>query len=125
MKLNVEKLITKAEQEVITKELAAGTKNKAEAIRALFAGGLDVKDIASVTGIKYNHVYNVIKNEVLVHNLEVETVDRSVDSKRAKIIALLKEGKTITAAAQTTNCLYNYAWKVAKENGFVKESKVG
>ena len=70
----------KAQAEV--KKMVAGEQSKGATIRTMFAGGWEVKEIADFTGIRYNHVYNVVKNEVLVHGLEVETSDRSNENSK-------------------------------------------
>ena len=93
--------------------------SKGACIRTLFAGGLEVKEIATITGIRYNHVYNVVKNEVLVHDLEVESSSRSNEnSKKNQILAMLAEGKTVTEISKELKCMYNYVWQVAKAGGY-------
>lgn len=124
MKLIGERTITdKAVKEIVSK---IGTQNmsKGAGIRELFAGGLSVKEIAETTGIRYNHVYNVVKNEVLTKGLqdEIEKTGRnSENSKKNQILAMLKEGKTITEVSQELKCLYNYVWQIAKANGLTKK----
>ena len=75
--------------------------------------------ISAITGIRYNHVYNVVKNEVLVHGLEVETSSRSNDnSKKNQILVMLEQGKTVTEISKELKCMYNYVWQVAKAGGY-------
>lgn len=119
MRLNVETIIEDTRVEAIVKEIAAGTMTKGAGIRECFAGGLEVKDIATKLGIRYNHVYNVVKNEVLVHGLEVEKSERGGEnSKKAQIVQMLQEGKTITEISKELKCMYNYVWSVAKAAGY-------
>jgi transposase-like protein len=114
MKLTVDEMISKEAVEAAVQAMKNGT-SKGATIRTLFAGGMEVKDISVATGIRYNHVYNVVKNEVLVNDLEVEKSSRSSEnSKKAQIVKLLSEGKSITQVAQELHCLYNYVWQVAK-----------
>lgn len=121
MKLEVSTVLTKEEVAAVVLEMAEGRISKGACIRALFAGGLSVKEIAQVTEIRYNHVYNVIKNEVVVNGLEVVKTGRGgANSKKAQIVRLLQEGKSITEIANELQCLYNYVWQVAKKEGFTK-----
>ena len=124
MKLKGERTITdKAIKEIVAK-IESKEISKGAGIRELFAGGLAVKEIAEVTGIRYNHVYNVVKNEVLVKGLqdEIEKTGRSSENnKKNQIIAMLEEGKSITEISRELKCLYNYVWQIAKANGYTKK----
>ena len=120
----VSEVITKAQIEAAVAEMQEGKTSKGACIRKLFAGGLEVKEISTITGIRYNHVYNVVKNEVLVHGLEVETSDRSNEnSKKNQILALLEQGKTVTEISKELKCMYNYVWQVAKAGGYTGKKK--
>ena len=119
MKLVGERTITEEQVAQVVEKINAKQCSKGAGIRELFAGGMEVKEIAAVTGIRYNHVYNVVKNEVLVNDLEVEMSGRSSEnSKKAQIVKLLEEGKTITEISTELKCLYNYVWQVAKSAGY-------
>lgn len=124
MKLTGERTITdKAVKEIVGK-IGTQDMSKGAGIRELFAGGMSVKEIAEATGIRYNHVYNVVKNEVLTKGLqdEIEKTGRnSENSKKNQIVAMLEDGKTITEVSQELKCLYNYVWQIAKANGFTKK----
>ena len=120
----VSEVITKAQVEAAVAAMQEGKTSKGACIRTLFAGGLEVKEISAITGIRYNHVYNVVKNEVLVHGLEVETSDRSNEnSKKNQILALLEQGKTVTEISKELKCMYNYVWQVAKAGGYTGKKK--
>jgi transposase-like protein len=55
----------------------------------------------------------------LVNDLEVETSGRSNEnSKKAQIVRMLEEGKTINEISKELKCLYNYVWQVAKAAGY-------
>lgn len=115
----VNEVITKAQVEAAVAAMQEGKTSKGACIRTLFAGGLEVKEISAITGIRYNHVYNVVKNEVLVHGLEVETSSRSNEnSKKNQILVLLEQGKTVTEISKELKCMYNYVWQVAKAGGY-------
>ena len=120
----VSEVITKAQVEAAVAEMQEGKTSKGACIRTLFAGGLEVKEISAITGIRYNHVYNVVKNEVLVHGLEVETSDRSNEnSKKNQILSMLEQGKTVTEISKELKCMYNYVWQVAKAGGYTSKKK--
>lgn len=120
----VNEVITKAQVEAAVAAMQEGKTSKGACIRTLFAGGLEVKEIATLTGIRYNHVYNVVKNEVLVHGLEVETSSRSnANSKKNKILEMLEQGMTVTEISKELKCMYNYVWQVAKAGGYTGKKK--
>ena len=115
----VNEVITKAQVEAAVAAMQEGKTSKGACTRTLFAGGLEVKEISAITGIRYNHVYNVVKNEVLVHGLEVETSSRSNEnSKKNQILVMLEQGKTVTEISKELKCMYNYVWQVAKAGGY-------
>lgn len=125
MKLaNMDERLADVRAQEIVKKMNKGEMSKGAAIREMFAGGWSVKEISAFTQIRYNHVYNVCKNEVLVHGLEVEASEReSGNTKKARILALLAEGKSITEVSKELQCLYNQVWQVAKDNGYTPKQK--
>lgn len=119
MKLVGERTITAEQISAVVAKIQEGKCSKGAGIRELFAGGLEVKEISTLTGIRYNHVYNVVKNEVIVHDLEVETSSRNNEnSKKNQIVRMLEEGKSINEISKELKCLYNYVWQVAKAAGY-------
>lgn len=126
MRLNVEEMIETKRVDKIAKEIAEGKISKGAGIRECFAGGMEVKDIATRLGIRYNHVYNVVKNEILVHGLADQVIASErggENSKKAQIVAMLQEGKTITEISTELKCMYNYVWSVARDAGFTGKKK--
>lgn len=126
MRLNVEEMIEVKRVDEIVKEIANGKMSKGAGIRECFAGGMEVKDIAAKLGIRYNHVYNVVKNEVLVHGLSDQVIASErggENSKKAQITAMLQEGKSITEISAELKCMYNYVWSVARDAGFTGKKK--
>ena len=120
----VSEVITNEQVQAAVAAMQEGKTSKGACIRTLFAGGLEVKEIATLTGIRYNHVYNVVKNEVLVHGLEVETSSRSnANSKKNKILEMLEQGMTVTEISKELKCMYNYVWQVAKAGGYTGKKK--
>ena len=119
MKLVGERTITAEQVNTVVTNIQEKKCSKGAGIRELFAGGLEVKEISALTGIRYNHVYNVVKNEIIMNDLEVETSGRSNEnSKKAQIVRMLEEGKTINDISKELKCLYNYVWQVAKAAGY-------
>lgn len=126
MKLNVnsEDIITKKDIEAITTQLSKGEISKGAAIRALFAGGLSVKEISAITTIRYNHVYNVVNQEVMKNGMENDVIRaREGGTKKSQILALLEEGKSIKDISAELGCLYNQVWQVAKAAGMTPKQK--
>lgn len=122
--MNQEEIITSKTIKAAVKKMDAGEISKGACIRELFAGGLSVKEISEATEIRYNHVYNVCKNEVLKNNLETEvTTAREGGTRRAQIMELLETGKTVTEVSKELGCLYNQVWQVAKAAGFTNKQK--
>jgi hypothetical protein len=64
-------------------------------------------------------VYNVVKNEIIMHDLQVEKSGRNNEnSKKSQIVRMLEEGKTINEISKELKCMYNYVWQVAKAEGY-------
>lgn len=125
MRLIGERTIEDKRVQEIIKEIEDKKVSKGAGIREMFAGGLAVKEISEITGIRYNHVYNVVKNEVLVKGLadEIEKSSRGENSRKEQILTMLQEGKTLTEISQELKCLYNYAWQIAKAAGYTKKQR--
>lgn len=120
--MNQDEVITSKSIKAITKKLTAGEISKGAAVRELFAGGLSVKEISDITTIRYNHVYNVCKAEVLKNHLETEvSTEREGGTKKAMIVELLQSGKSISDVSKELGCLYNQVWQVAKAAGLTKK----
>jgi len=98
--------------------------SKGAAIREMFANGMSIQEISKTTGILYNHCYNIAKQEVLKHGLEIETT-RAIDgnSKKSLIIQGLKSGASIAGISRELGVLYNYVWQVAKKAGMTPKQQ--
>jgi hypothetical protein len=126
MRINMtqEEMITKKEIKAALELLQKEEASKGATIRTLFAGGLSVKEISDITTIRYNHVYNVCKMEVLKNNLEADvSTEREGGTKKSQILALLDEGKSITEVSRELGCLYNQVWQIAKAAGLTKKQQ--
>lgn len=101
----------KKEIETILKSEASKSKK----MIALYDEGLEIKEIANLMQTRYNFVYNVVSNYCRMHEVELRTNRDNTNSKKAQIVALLKEGKTKTEVAKEMKCNYNYVFKIEKE----------
>lgn len=123
MKLIGTKTLDNAAVQNINDQITSKAVSKGAGIRAMFAGGLSVKEISEATGIRYNHVYNVVNNEILTKGLQDE-IERSVrdgSAKKDRILELLTDGKTIAEVSTELRCMYNYVWQIAKAAGLTKK----
>lgn len=109
-KSNVEKVMSAKAVDKVVKDEAL---SKSAKVKALFDGGLEVKEIATALGIRYNFAYNVISNYIIVNEIEVETQRKA--SKKDAVWALLDEGKTAKEIAVELKTNYNYVYKLRKE----------
>ena len=106
--------ITKIENLQNQIEVTLGSEgSKSSKMKILFGFGLEIKEIAVLMGTRYNFVYNVISNQVIVEGLEVST-EKPV-SKRDLIIGLFTEGKSNKEIAVQLRTNYNYVYKIVKE----------
>lgn len=122
--MNEAEKITTKDIKATLKSLEAGELSKGACIRALFAGGLSVKEISDITTIRYNHVYNVCKNEVIKNGLDADvSTEREGGTKKQQILDLLETGKTVTEVSKELGCLYNQVWQVAKAAGFTNKQR--
>ena len=87
--------------------------SKSGKMKELFRLGLEIKEIADMVGVRYNFVYNVVSNMVIVEGIEVEQTKQS--SKKDAVWALLDQGKTAKEIAVELKTNYNYVYKLRKE----------
>lgn len=91
------------------------TKSKSKRMIELYNNGVEITQISELFAVRYNFVYNVVSNFCRMNDVELRTNRDSSDSKKAKIIAMLQEGKTKTEIAKELQVYYNYVFKVEKE----------
>lgn len=89
--------------------------SKSKKMAALYNGGLEIKEIATMMEVRYNFVYNVISNMCRMNDVELRTNKDNGSSKKAAIIALMNEGKSNTEIAKELKTNYNYVYKITKE----------
>lgn len=105
--------VKKADKKQVELILKDEKLSKSAKVRALFDGGLEVKEIATLLDIRYNFAYNVLQNHVIMNDIKVEKTERA--SKKDDIIKLLQEGKKIVDVCKATKTNYNYVWKISSE----------
>ena len=98
----------------ITKVLE-GKESKSKKMIALYNGGMEIKEIATLMEVRYNFVYNVISNMCRMNDMELRTNKGNGNSKKAIIIEMMKEGKSNTEIAKELKTNYNYVYKITKE----------
>lgn len=96
-----------------TKKVLASDKSKSGKMKDLFNLGLELKEIASLMEVRYNFVYNVVQNMVIVEGVEVENTRMA--SKKDAVWGLLDTGKTVKEIAIELKTNYNYIYKLKKE----------
>jgi len=90
-----------------------GTGSKSGKMKELFNMGLEIKQISVLMNVRYNFVYNVVQNMVIVEGIEVETNRGS--SKKDEVWKLLDLGKTTKEIAIELKTNYNYVYKLKKD----------
>lgn len=114
MKLeNVKEMSKKAMENKVKEIVGNESTSKSAKMRELFNLGLDVKEIATIMNVRYNFVYNVVSNLVIVEGLSV--VSNKKESKKDKVIELFQQGKTNKEIAIELKTNYNYVYKIVKE----------
>jgi len=82
-------------------------------MKDLFSLGFEIKEIATKMNVRYNFVYNVISNQIIVEGLEVETEKK--ESKKDLVKVLFDQGKSNKEIAIELKTNYNYIYKLTKE----------
>ena len=100
--------MTKAE----IKKIVDQDISKSKRMIQLYNGGLEIKEIANVMGVRYNFVYNVVSNYCRMNDVQMRVVVK--ENKKAKIIQLIEAGKTNVEISAETKCCYNYVFSVRK-----------
>ena len=90
-------------------------ESKSKKMIALYNGGMEIKEIATLMEVRYNFVYNVISNMCRMNDVELRTNQGNGNSKKAIIIEMMKEGKSNTEIAKELKTNYNYVYKITKE----------
>lgn len=93
--------------------MADVSMSKSGKMKLMFNLGMEVKEIALIMGVRYNFVYNVVSNMVIVEGVEVENNKKA--SKKDAVWELLDAGQTVKEIAITLKTNYNYIYKLKKE----------
>jgi predicted transcriptional regulator len=86
--------------------------SKSQKMIQLYNGGLEVKEIAAIMGVRYNFVYNVVSNYCRMNDIQMRVVQK--ENKKATIIQLIEAGKSNVEISAATKCCYNYVFSVRK-----------
>jgi DNA-binding NarL/FixJ family response regulator len=105
--------VTKKSEEKATTIISNESLSKSQKMKDLFDLGFEVKEIAARMNVRYNFVYNVVSNYVIVSDLKVENT--KVDSKKDKVVELFNLGKSNKEIAIELKTNYNYIYKITKE----------
>lgn len=112
MKRLMDGTTTEVTEQVIS-DVLTGTGSKSGKMKELFNLGLEIKQIAVLMNVRYNFVYNVVQNMVIVDGIQVETNRGS--SKKDEVWKLLDLGKTTKEIAIELKTNYNYVYKLKKD----------
>jgi hypothetical protein len=108
MEQEVKNLKAKMEKVATDESLSKSAKMK-----AMFDMGAEIKDIATLLQVRYNFVYNVISNYVIVNGLA--TTQEKKESKKDVVWKMLDEGKTVKEIAVELKSNMQYIHKLKKE----------
>lgn len=96
------------------KKILSGDTSKSKKMVELYNGGLEIKQIAELMGVRYNFVYNVVSNYCRMNEVELRTNKDNSNSKKVQIEKLFREGKSNTEIAAELKTNYNYVYKITK-----------
>jgi transposase-like protein len=82
---------------------------KSEKMRRLFAMGLDVTTIANYMGVRYNFVYNMVRDYIRTNTYAKQ---EEHDTKKQQIIQLHTEGHSRNEISKLLSTDYNYVSRV-------------
>lgn len=111
--MKVQNAVEKMNEQELQAMLADESMSKSAKVKVLFEQGYTVKEISDMVKIRYNFAYNVIRNHVVVNDVEVVTEKK--ETKRAGVFKLFDEGKTVGVVSKELKMNYNYVWKLHKE----------
>lgn len=87
--------------------------NKSTKMKELFDLGLEVQLISKLLDVRYNFVYNVISNYILINGIEVDSTKQG--SKKDKVLELLNNNCSVKEICIELKCNMNYVYKIRKE----------
>lgn len=98
-------------------KIVNGDMSKSKKMVELYVGGLEIKEIAILLEVSYNFVYNRVSDYCRINDVELRVKRQTGESKKDKILELLKEGKTKAEVCKELKVNYNYVFKVEKAAG--------
>lgn len=105
------------EQEVrVTKaainKIVESDQSKSQKMKELFDLGLEVKEITTIMGVRYNFVYNVVSNYCNMNGIAVTATKK--EGKKESIIEMYLAGKSNKEISIDLKTNYNYVFNVLK-----------
>lgn len=97
----------------LVKEIMGKEMSKSKKMIEMYLNGGEISEISKLMGVRYNFSYNVISNYCRVEGVDMNKVVK--ESKKGKIVELLKEGKSLVDVSKELRCSYNYVFNVRKE----------
>lgn len=104
---------TKVTAAAINKVVNNDGASKSSRMKTLFDMGLEVKEIATLMGTRYNFVYNVVSNYCSMNGIELVTTKK--ESQKDKIVELYWQGKSNKEISIALKTNYNYVFNVLKK----------
>lgn len=113
MKLKVKEVLSKEE----VKKVLGSEESKSSKMRLLWLGGVGIKEISIMMGVRYNFVYNVVSNLIrMSESIKEENIVKvKREGRKEEIEKLVKEGLDNVEISKELKCNYNYVWKIRKE----------
>ena len=97
----------------LVKEIMGKESSKSKKMIEMYLNGGEISEISKLMGVRYNFSYNVISNYCRVEGVDMNKVVK--ESKKGKIVELIKEGKSNVEISKELKSSYNYIFNIRKE----------
>lgn len=94
------------------KKVVAQEVSKSQKMKDLFELGLTIKEIAGALEVRYNFVYNVLSNHIVINDIAVEKTVKN--GKKDAIIEMHVAGKSNKEIQAELKANYNYVVNTIK-----------
>lgn len=106
------------------KVLENGKLSKSDKMKALYNGGIEIKEIAELMEVRYNFVYNVISEYCRMEDVELRVKKKAKSGVgKEEIEKLLLKGLSVIEVCEELKIRSNYVYKIRKglkESGKIK-----
>ena len=96
------------------KKVIGKDASKSKKMVELYDGGVEIKQIAELMGVRYNFVYNVVSDHCRKSDVVLRT--NKGTNKKDVIRQLINDGKTNVEISTELKCSYNYVYNTRKEH---------